>query len=123
MPFQPLIHDLRRAIPDDRVLTGELRRVAFASDASMYHLVPQVVVLAADAAEVAEVMRIGARHRVPVTFRAAGTSLSGQAVTDGILVEVARHWRSATVEENGGVIRSEERRVGKECRSRWSPYH
>ena len=122
MPFQPLIHDLRRAIPDDRVLTGELRRVAFASDASMYHLVPQVVVLAADAAEVAEVMRIGARHRVPVTFRAAGTSLSGQAVTDGILVEVARHWRSATVEENGGVIRARPGMIGAHLNTLLAPY-
>ena len=30
---------------------------------------------------------------------------------------------AATVEKDGGQLRSEERRVGKECRSRWSPYH
>jgi D-lactate dehydrogenase len=122
VPFQPLLHDLRRAIPDDRVLTSELRRVAFASDASMYHLVPRVVVLAADAAEVAEVMRIGARHRVPVTFRAAGTSLSGQAVTDGILVEVARHWRGATIEENGGVVRARPGMIGAHLNTLLAPY-
>ena len=44
-------------------------------------------------------------HRVPMTFRAAGTSLSGQAVTDGILVEVARHWRDVRVEEGGRKVR------------------
>ena len=122
MPFQPLLHDLRRAIPDDRVLTSELRRVAFASDASMYHLVPRVVVLAADAAEVAEVMRIGARHRVPVTFRAAGTSLSGQAVTDGILVEVARHWKHASVEEDGRLIRARPGMIGAHLNTMLAPY-
>jgi D-lactate dehydrogenase len=122
VPLEPLLHDLRRAIPDDRVLTSELRRVAFASDASMYHLVPRAVVLAADAAEVAEVMRIGARHRVPVTFRAAGTSLSGQAVTDGILVEVARHWRGATVEEEGRVIRARPGMIGAHLNTLLAPW-
>ena len=40
-----------------------------------------------------------------MTFRAAGTSLSGQAVTDGILVEVSRHWREMRVEEGGRKVR------------------
>jgi D-lactate dehydrogenase len=122
VPFQPLHHDLRRAIPDDRVLTSDLRRIAFASDASMYRLVPRAVVLAADAAEVAEVMKIGARHRVPVTFRAAGTSLSGQGVTDGILVEVARHWRGATVEEGGRAIRARPGMIGAHLNALLAPH-
>jgi D-lactate dehydrogenase len=51
--------------------------------------------------EVAALFRLARETKVPVTLRAAGTSLSGQAVTDGILVEVARHWRGLSVEDGG----------------------
>lgn len=108
----PLLTDLRRGMEGDRVLAGDLDRVAFANDASMYHLVPRVVVLPKDETEVAHVLAVARRHRVPVTFRAAGTSLSGQGVTDGILVEVARHWRGATVEANGARIRARPGMIG-----------
>ena len=45
------------------------------------------------------------RRSIPLTFRAAGTSLSGQSISDGLLVEVARHWRDLRVEEGGSKIR------------------
>lgn len=117
-----LLDDLRRATSTDRVLTRDIDRVAFASDASMYHLIPQAVVLPKDAAEVAAILATGRRHRVPVTFRAAGTSLSGQGVTDGILVEVARHWRSATVEANGRRIRARPGMIGGHLNAILAPH-
>jgi len=122
VPSPDLLDDLRRATSPDRVLTREIDRVAFASDASMYHLVPQVVVLPAEEAEVAAVIAAGRRHRVPVTFRAAGTSLSGQGVTDGILVEVARHWKGATVEEGGARIRARPGMIGGHLNGILAPY-
>ena len=48
----------------------------------------------------------GHAHSIPVTFRAAGTSLSGQSQGDGILVEVMRHWIGCTVEDGGRTLRS-----------------
>ena len=62
-------------------------------------------VLAKGVEEVQGLFRFSRTHRVPMTFRAAGTSLSGQAVTDGILVEVSRHWREMRVEEGGRKVR------------------
>lgn len=106
MTDRSLLEELRAVTAPDRLLVRDLERVAFASDASMYQLVPRAVVLAKDDVEVAALLAVARRHRVPVTFRAAGTSLSGQAVTDGILVEVARHWRTASVEEGGRRIRA-----------------
>ena len=119
---EPLVLALRGVIAADRVLTREIERVAFASDASMYHLVPRAVVLAKDEHEVAAVLAIGRAHRVPVVFRAAGTSLSGQAVTDGILVEVARHWRGATVEDHGRRIRSRPGMIGDHLNAILAPH-
>ena len=97
--------DLENALSADRVLTGAIDRLAFANDASVYRLVPQAVVQPKSLDELRELFHISHSHRIPIAFRAAGTSLSGQAVTDGILVDVARHWRSVEVIEDGAAVR------------------
>ncbi len=102
---QALADALTRIIGRERVLTRPIERVAYASDASFYRLIPQAVVLAKGVGEVQGLFQFSRTHRVPMTFRAAGTSLSGQAVTDGILVEVARHWRQVRVEDGGKRVR------------------
>jgi len=96
---------LAQIVSRDRVLARPIERIAYASDASFYRLIPQSVVLAKGIGEIQELFRFSQSHRVAMTFRAAGTSLSGQAVTDGILVEVARHWREMRVEEGGKKVR------------------
>jgi D-lactate dehydrogenase len=87
------------------VLTGALDRLAFANDASVYRLVPRGVARPSSIEEVQGLFRLSHRQRVPLTFRAAGTSLSGQAITDGVLVDVSRHWRSVEVLEDGAAVR------------------
>ncbi|MGH7164222.1 MAG: FAD-binding oxidoreductase, partial [Nitrospiraceae bacterium] len=90
---------LARIVERERVLTRPIDRIAYASDASFYRLTPQAVVLPRTVAEIQALFRFSHEHRMPLTFRAAGTSLSGQAITDGILVEVARYWRQVTAED------------------------
>ncbi len=80
-------------------------RLGFAHDASHYLLVPQAVVAPRDASQVAALLRIGAQHRVPLTFRSAGTSLSGQAVTAGVLVDTRRHFRAIEILDDGARVR------------------
>jgi D-lactate dehydrogenase len=96
---------LAQIVERERVLTRPIERIAYAADASFYRLIPQAVVLAKGIEEVQGLFRFSRTHRVPMTFRAGGTSLSGQAVTDGILVEVSRHWREVRVEEGGKKVR------------------
>jgi D-lactate dehydrogenase len=97
--------DLRARIAPERVLDDPVSITKYASDASAYQLRPQVVVMAATVEDVQAVLSVAHRRRTPVTFRAAGTSLSGQAQTDGILCEVQRHWRGITVQEQGALVR------------------
>ena len=96
---------LAQIVGRERVLTRPIELIAYASDASFYRLIPRAVVLARTTAEIQALFRFSHAHRIPLTFRAAGTSLSGQAITDGILVEVARHWRGVAVEEGGKKVR------------------
>ncbi len=96
-----LRRSLEAILPPDRVLTRTIDRIAFANDASVYRLVPRGVVQPRSIEEVQDLFRFSHASSIPLTFRAAGTSLSGQAVTDGVLVDVSRHWRGVWVEEGG----------------------
>ena len=104
--------DLCRIIPPERVLTRHIDRIAFANDASVYRAVPRAVVLPVTIGEVQDLFRLSRSRRIPLTFRAAGTSLSGQAVTDGILAVLSRHWREVKIEEGGKRVRVQPGIVG-----------
>ncbi len=100
-----LAADLAAVVGEARVTTRAIDRIAWASDASFYRLIPEAVVHAKSADEVRGLFAVARVHGVPLVFRAAGTSLSGQSITDGILVETARGFRGFSVEENGSKIR------------------
>ena len=89
----------------DRVLDRPVDLIAFASDASFYRLIPKAVAFAGSIEDVRGLFRLSHETKVPMTFRAAGTSLSGQSVSDGILVEVARNWRGIQVLEGGAKVK------------------
>jgi len=100
-PQTSLRQALEAIVGPDRVLDRPVERVAFAADAGFYRLIPQAVVFAQSVAEVQGLFRFSHQSGLPITFRAAGTSLSGQAISDGLLVEVARHWRTVEVLDGG----------------------
>jgi D-lactate dehydrogenase len=102
---QPLRGELEALLGADRVLSRPGDLVRYASDASPYRLFPQVVVMARDAEDIGKVLAYGREKGVPVTFRAGGTSLNGQGQSDGILVDVRRHFAGITIEEDGARAR------------------
>jgi D-lactate dehydrogenase len=102
---QPLRGELEQLLGADRVLGRASDIVRYASDASPYRLLPQVVVMARDAEDVAKTLAFGKRSGIPVTFRAGGTSLNGQGQSDGILVDVRRHFSGVAVEVDGARAR------------------
>src|SRR5918996_1394806 len=102
---EPLRSELNALLGDDRVLTRVIDLIRYASDASPYRLLPKAIVMARDAEDVSKVLDYGKRNGVPVTFRAGGTSLNGQSQSDGILVDVRRHWSGVEVLDGGGRVR------------------
>ena len=102
---QPLRRELEQLLGADRVLHRVSDLVAYASDASPYRLFPRAVVDAHDADDVAKVLRFGRDRGIPVTFRAGGTSLNGQGQSDGILVDVRKHFGGVRVEDDGARAR------------------
>jgi D-lactate dehydrogenase len=102
---QPLRGELEALLGADRVLSRPGDLIKYASDASPYRKLPRAVVMAKEPGDVAKALAFGRAQGIPVTFRAGGTSLNGQGQTDGILVDVRRHFRGLTVLEDGAAVR------------------
>src|SRR3954464_2299760 len=102
---EPLRSELIGLLGEDRVLARVIDLVRYASDASPYRLLPRAVVMTRDAADVSKVFDYARAAKVPITFRAGGTSLNGQSQTDGILVDVRRHWGGVEVLDDGARVR------------------
>ena len=107
-----LAAQLSKVIPSARIHTRLIDRIAYANDASYFRLVPQAVVQPNSIGEIQSLFKFTQQNKIPMTFRAAGTSLSGQAVTDGILVDISKHWDKYNIEDNARHIRFQPGLVG-----------
>src|SRR5689334_11869769 len=103
---------LSEVIPSARIHAHLIDRIAYANDASYFRLVPQAVVQPNSIDEIQSLFKFTQQAKIPMTFRAAGTSLSGQAVTDGILVDISKHWGKYAVEDQGQLVRTQPGIVG-----------
>ena len=119
---EQLISMLSQIVDARRILARPIDLIAYASDASFYRLIPKAVVQAGSEQEVARLFQFSHDHSLPITFRAAGTSLSGQSISDGLLVEVARNFRDLEVLENGRKIRVQPGVIGSSANRVLMPY-
>lgn len=96
-----------RAAVDDSVQISDraIDLHANAHDASHFLLLPQEIATPRNASEVGQLLRAGAACGVPVTLRSGGTSLSGQALTDGVLADVRKHFKDIDVLDGGSRVR------------------
>lgn len=88
------LQEARQFIPQERIYTDELRRLAWGTDAGFYRLIPQIVIRSEGEEEISRLLKLADLYNLPVTFRAAGTSLSGQAISDSILIVAGKHWEN-----------------------------
>ncbi len=102
-------------IAPSRILTRQIDRIAFASDGSFYRLIPQAVVQPVNTEEIRKLFAFSHDKKIPLTFRAGGTSLSGQAITDGILVDIGRNLCLAHVEQDGRLLRVQPGLIGQQA--------
>lgn len=120
--YSQFLDAVRRFIPKGRILTGELDRLAWGTDAGFYRLVPQIVLRSDNERELSYIMRVASWFKVPVTFRAAGTSLSGQSVSDSVLVVAGKHWERFSVSGDGSQVTLEPGIIGARVNAILKPY-
>jgi D-lactate dehydrogenase len=117
-----LARSLEDITPKARIATDRLRTLSYGTDASFYRLIPRIVVTVQSEAEVIGVMARCAVAGAPVTFRAAGTSLSGQAITDSVLIVLGDGWQRSTVSDDGRLIALQPGIIGAEANRRLAPF-
>ena len=106
----------------DRVFTDFLHRYAYGVDASCYSYVPEVVVKANNEAEVVRLLALANRYGTPVTFRAAGTSLSGQCSSDNVLIVANDGFKRTEVLDGGKALRCDCGVIGSDANEKLVPY-
>ena len=102
--YDTFVIEAKKICPD-RVFTDYLLRYAYGIDASCYSYLPKVVVKAHNEAEVVQLVLLANRCGTPVTFRAAGSSLSGQSSSEDVLIVANDGFKDVTVLEDGNAIR------------------
>lgn len=121
-PYDALYRDAAAFIPYERLITDPLRLLAWGTDASFYRLVPTIIVVVESEEEVIRLLAACAQHNTPVTFRAAGTSLSGQAVTDSVLMMLGDNWRGCTIGAGAETVTLQPGLIGAAANRRLAAY-
>ncbi|WP_316813891.1 FAD-binding and (Fe-S)-binding domain-containing protein [Pedobacter heparinus] len=92
-------------LPEERIKVRLIDLVAYASDAGFYYLRPKAVVQPVAESEIIDLFKFSHQQQIPLTFRTGGTSLSGQAITDGILIDLSQYWNKMGIELEGELVR------------------
>ncbi len=116
------LQEARQFIPQERIYTDELRRLAWGTDAGFYRLIPQIVIRSEGEEEISRLLKLADLYNLPVTFRAAGTSLSGQAISDSILIVAGKHWEKYSISPDHKEITLQPGIIGQRVNELLAPF-
>lgn len=120
--YSRFLEEVGKFVPKNALYTDELRRFAWGTDAGFYRLVPKIVIRSSNEKEVSKILEAASKFDVPVTFRAAGTSLSGQSVSDSVLIVAGKNWERYKVSDGASEITLEPGIVGARVNAILKPY-
>ena len=116
------LNDLKQFLSTERIYTDELRTLGWGTDASFYRQIPKVVIRSDGEEEISRIIQLCQKHKMPFTFRAAGTSLSGQSCTDSVLIVAGKHWEKYEIGEGQDTIKLQPGIVGARVNDILKPY-
>lgn len=116
------LQEAKQFIPQERIYTDELRRLAWGTDAGFYRLIPQIVIRSEGEEEISRLLKLADLYNLPVTFRAAGTSLSGQAISDSILIVAGKHWEKYSISPDHKEITLQPGIIGQRVNELLAPF-
>ena len=99
------MESLHKILPAERIKSRLIDVITYASDAGFYQLIPKAVVQPVNEDEVKQLFALSHQQNIPLVFRAGGTSLSGQCITDGILIDLSKFWNKISIENNAAFVR------------------
>ncbi|UVJ44710.1 FAD-binding oxidoreductase [Pseudomonas sp. LS1212] len=116
------LREAERLIPRERRFDDPTSTLAFGTDASFYRLIPKLVLRVESEEEVVALLKLAHREQVSVTFRAAGTSLSGQAISDSVLIVLGDNWNGREIRGQGLQIRLQPGVIGAQANAWLAPF-
>ena len=120
--YMAFLQEAKQFIPQERIYTDELRRLAWGTDAGFYRLIPQIVIRSEGEEEISRLLKLAGHHHLPVTSRAAGTSLSGQAISDSILIVAGKHWEQYSLSADHEEITLQPGIIGQRVNELLAPF-
>ena len=101
MDTSTLHNHLSKLFSKEQLFTDKLTCLVRGTDAGLYRLTPKAVVKVKSEEEAIRLLQFCNKEQIPLTFKAAGTSLSGQTISDSILMEMGKGFEFAAIKENG----------------------
>jgi len=120
--YQRFLSEIYNILPKERIIEDALRTLAYGTDASFYRLIPKSVLKIRNQQDAIDIIKAANKYQMPITFRAAGTSLSGQAITDQVLVSLGNDWQGYDILDHGNKIRLEPGIIGAKANKLLSPF-
>jgi D-lactate dehydrogenase len=102
--YQNFFDEISLKISKDKIFTDKLHTLAYGTDASFYRLIPKIVIKTDNSKEVQDIIELANSMNLSITFRAGGTSLSGQAISDSILVITSRNFSNFKIASDASYI-------------------
>lgn len=123
MNFKQFLNDIQAVLPEGRVHTDPLLVKAYSVDGSPFEPRAKAVVDISNPRELRELLRCSRESGVSLTFRGAGTGVSGQTIAEDVTVRcVGSHWKYITVMDGGKLVRAGSSVVGAEVNTALRPY-
>lgn len=120
--YRDFVKEVRNYLPANNIYTDALRTLAWGTDASFYRMVPKVVVRTVGVEDTSRVVQACNHYRIPYTFRASGTSLSGQSLSDSVLIVAGKGWQKYHITDNGATITLQVGVIGAKVNRILKPY-
>jgi len=121
--YKILLSEFLTLIPKEQILTDEFQTYALGTDAGFYRLTPKIVVKVESEEEVIHVIKSCKANNIPFTFRAAGTSLSGQAISDSVLVILGKSWDKVEIKDGGHIVYVQPGIIGQRVNNKLARYN
>lgn len=120
--YQQFKEALTHIIAERYIYTELAVRFAYGTDASCYRYIPEIVVRAKNEEEVRGIIALADQFLIPITFRASGTSLSGQTSSDSVLILLGDDFVGGRVLEDGMKIRLLPMTIGQSANNLLKPF-
>ncbi|MGL1956253.1 MAG: FAD-binding oxidoreductase [Colwellia sp.] len=120
--FARFSDEVAKILTTDNIISRYIQRFAYGGDASFYRLVPRIVLRIDNESQLISVLCLATTYQLPVTFRAAGTSLSGQAITDSILIILSPKWNKMNIHHKGEKISLQPGIIGAQANQALAKY-